>query len=140
MRNVPLCMKQYDYLFHATRIPRIPADHVNVYNPSLNRHVSIAFENRYYVFDCCDTDGNIYSECEILQSLREIVSKHNSAINEEDQISFLTADNRDSWAAQYKTLQSLNAHQLHRLQSSAFLLCLDSTEPSSIEEISRACW
>jgi carnitine O-acetyltransferase len=71
------------------------------------------------------------------------------AIAEENQptslaVGALTAGDRDAWADHYAKLRATayphNASILERIQSSAFILCLDDTSPVTREELAHACW
>ena len=58
-------------------------------------------------------------------------------------IGVLTSENRDTWADGREIL--LKAHPDHKallekIESSSFLLCLDSAKPVTRDELSRGCW
>lgn len=58
-------------------------------------------------------------------------------------IGALTCDNRDIWAANRDEILNAspkNAALLRKLESAAFLLCLDDGRPVTKDEVSRACW
>ncbi|KAJ3083393.1 Carnitine O-acetyltransferase mitochondrial, partial [Quaeritorhiza haematococci] len=50
-RSGNMCMRQYDFMFNACRIPKKPSDYVAVYDPSTNTHVAVVRKNQFFVFD-----------------------------------------------------------------------------------------
>ena len=49
-----LCMHQYQFMFNSCRIPKLPADVVNTYDPEKNQHVSVMRKGKFYVFSLVD--------------------------------------------------------------------------------------
>jgi carnitine O-acetyltransferase len=137
-------MRQYQFLFNATRLPRLPSDHVAIYDPRLNGHVAVVCRDNYYIVECFDSQRRL-SVQELHGQLQWIAqhSQHQQQVPENQRISYLTAAHRDRWTAAYDSLRSespLNSRSLDRLQSAAFLICLDDGQPQNIEQLSRACW
>ena len=51
MRNSPMCMNQYHFLFNCCRIPEEPTDYVLNYDIRKNHHIIVLRRNRMYSFD-----------------------------------------------------------------------------------------
>eukprot|EP00158_Paraphelidium_tribonemae_P006362 Partr_v1_DN27789_c0_g1_i2_m66970 putative carnitine len=52
----------------------------------------------------------------------------------------LTAGHRDLWGKNYRLLKKDNAEFINVVQSSSFIICLDSATPITRNEIASLCW
>lgn len=66
----------------------------------------------------------------------------NSSSSAYPPVGYLPANNRDAWAKDYALLSesAQNRTVLHALESSAFVVSLDSESPEGMEAFSRAAW
>lgn len=135
-KGQPLCMDSYKWMFNACRYPRRPVDYAKTFDFSKN-HVAVVRNNNFYVFDVA-RNGKRLSISEIVQQLEWI--RKDSTKN--PPVGILTSMNRDEWADARDKLVKLgnNAKLLEQLESSAFLLCLDSTSPVTRDQASWNCW
>ncbi|KAI9033447.1 Choline/Carnitine o-acyltransferase-domain-containing protein [Hyaloraphidium curvatum] len=133
-------MNQYRYLFNACRIPAMPSDYVATYPGEENWHVTVMCMNKIWSFET-KKDGKLMSVDEIELQVRRIVE--DSPSTSAAPLGVLTAGDRDAWSASRPLL--LSAHPSHPeilrvVESSAFMLCLDQTMPTTRAEVARACW
>ncbi|KAJ2809195.1 Carnitine O-acetyltransferase mitochondrial [Coemansia guatemalensis] len=139
-RDTPLCSNSYRFMFNATRVPRKGADYEATYPLGENEHIAVVRNNQFFVLPLVH-DGQILSAAEIASQLDRIVQRADSAAAVP--IGTLTSDNRDKWTENYQLLKQAapeNAALLERLQSAAFLLCLDDAQPVTREEFHRVFW
>ncbi|KAJ2852726.1 Carnitine O-acetyltransferase mitochondrial [Coemansia brasiliensis] len=139
-RTTPLCSHSYKYMFNATRIPKKPSDYEATYSLDSNTHITVARNNQFFNLDLVH-NGQLLSAAEIEQQLDRIVERADSTAAVP--VGILTADNRDLWSENYQQLieaSPQNAQTLEKLQSSAFVLCLDDTKPVTREETHRVFW
>ncbi|KAJ2382388.1 Carnitine O-acetyltransferase mitochondrial, partial [Coemansia sp. RSA 2611] len=139
-RTTPLCSHSYNYMFNATRIPKKPSDYEATYDLGANQHITVARNNQFFTLELVH-DGQLLSAAEIESQLDRIVERADSSAAVP--VGVLTSDNRDMWADNYQLLAQAspqNAQTLEKLQSSAFLLCLDNTKPVTREECHRTYW
>ncbi|CAJ0634490.1 14502_t:CDS:10 [Entrophospora sp. SA101] len=66
-----------------------------------------------------------------------------AGVTKDPAIGSLTTENRDVWTDFRNLLLKANPkheEMLKKIESSAFVLCLDDTKPVTLEEISHSCW
>ncbi|KAJ2761282.1 Carnitine O-acetyltransferase mitochondrial [Coemansia sp. BCRC 34490] len=139
-RTTPLCSYSYNYMFNATRIPVKPSDYEATYDLATNERITVVRNNQFFDLQLFH-DGQLLSAAEIESQLDRIVEVADS--DAAVPVGILTSDNRDLWADNYKLLSEAspkNAEILEKIQSSAFLLCLDNTRPVTREEYHRTYW
>ncbi|KFM61229.1 hypothetical protein X975_08773, partial [Stegodyphus mimosarum] len=118
----PLDMSQFNNLFNSTRIPRLEKDEIQVFPEA--RHIVVLRNGYFYVFDALDGDGNILPPSHIYNHINYILSDARTPPSHP--ISFLTTENRDTWAEAREYLEKLgNAEQLKLIDSAIFVLALD---------------
>jgi hypothetical protein len=49
MRNTPMCMQQYHFLFNTCRIPHLPSDYVKVYDPERYHHIAVSRKQHLFI-------------------------------------------------------------------------------------------
>ncbi|KAJ2001141.1 Carnitine O-acetyltransferase mitochondrial [Coemansia thaxteri] len=138
--QAPLCSHSYNFMFNATRIPTRPSDVEATYDLAQNEHIVVARNNHFYALPLVHA-GQLLSAAEIERQLDRIVDEADSSAAVP--VGVLTSDNRDTWADNYRLLADAspaNAAVLERLQSAAFLVCLDSARPVTREEVHRVLW
>ncbi|KAJ1988385.1 Carnitine O-acetyltransferase mitochondrial [Coemansia spiralis] len=139
-RTTPLCSHSYNYMFNATRIPKKPSDYEATYDLAKNEHITVARNNQFFSLQLVH-DAQLLSAAEIESQLDRIIEIADSTAAVP--VGILTSDNRDIWTDNYKLLSKAspkNVETLEKLQSSAFLLCLDDTRPVTREEYHRTYW
>ncbi|KAJ2225730.1 Carnitine O-acetyltransferase mitochondrial [Coemansia sp. RSA 485] len=139
-RTTPLCSYSYNYMFNATRVPKRPTDYEATYDLAQNEHFAVVRNNQFFIVQMVH-NGQLLTAAEIESQLDRIVAEADSSAAVP--VGVMTSDNRDLWADNYKLLRDAapeNAATLERLQSAAFLVCLDSSKPVTREEIHRVFW
>ncbi|KAJ2742057.1 Carnitine O-acetyltransferase mitochondrial [Coemansia sp. BCRC 34301] len=135
-----LCSYSYNYMFNATRVPKRPSDIEATYDLAANEHIAVVRNNQFYALPLVH-DGQLLSAAEIEAQLDRIVEQADSSAAVP--VGVLTSDNRDLWTDNYRLLTEAspnNAATLERLQSAAFLVCLDDARPVTREEYHRVFW
>ncbi|KAJ3323237.1 Carnitine O-acetyltransferase mitochondrial [Boothiomyces sp. JEL0866] len=135
----PLCSEQYKYLFNSTRIPKIPSDITRGSDPNTNHHIVVLRKNQFYRVDLVQ-NGKRLNYAEVKSQLEYI---YRSAVDEEASVGVLTTENRDVWTRARNELLALsdkNKHSLDAIETAAFVVCLDDTNPVTKSEHSRAAW
>ncbi|OZJ04997.1 hypothetical protein BZG36_02111 [Bifiguratus adelaidae] len=139
-KNEPLCMDSYKWMFNAVRLPKSTSDVSEVHDPHKNQHIVVIRNNGFYVLDTV-VDGKRLSLSELEIQLQKVIDQAGTKI--EPAIGVLTADNRDIWTKNREVLlsaSSKNRSLMDKIDSAAFVLCMDNTTPVTREEVSRACW
>ncbi|KAJ1673255.1 Carnitine O-acetyltransferase mitochondrial, partial [Spiromyces aspiralis] len=142
MRGKPLCMTQFQYMFGTCRHPGDGKDQTEKYDEPLSRHIAIAHRGRFYVLNAFDKDGQLL-DLETIKCYINLVLKGGYSGSDMPSIGVLTTTPRQQWYHAREALirvSSTNAKNLRRLESAAFLLSLEDSEPQTRHEMSRACW
>ncbi|KAI9228385.1 MAG: acyltransferase ChoActase/COT/CPT [Piptocephalis tieghemiana] len=145
MRKAPLCMDSFKWLFHACRIPKKPSDYEATFDPHSNQHIAVVCNHHYYIlpFTHSSSSSSRLSTPELQAQLQWILKDAHSRPPASAAIGALTTQDRDVWTEQRDALLKAdpkNAQGLRAIESSAFLLSLDSASPVTREELSWACW
>jgi len=140
-KKIPLCSTAFKYMFHACRIPRKDQDTYTIYDPSRHTHAIVACKGHFFAVDFLDEAGNVVPVSVLEQRLHHCVDL---AVAQAPvlELGWLTASNRDEWAAARQALLEAGGVQmetaLEKLQSGAMMLCLDiDEEPVSRQELSH---
>ncbi|KAJ3153200.1 Carnitine O-acetyltransferase mitochondrial [Geranomyces variabilis] len=135
-----LSMDQFQWMFNACRIPKIPSDTTATADPAKNSHIIVVRKNQFFSMDTVHPDGTQLSTAEFERQIQAIYQQASTV--KDPAVGALTAANRDTWAkARDALLQSpRNKASLAAIESASFVVCLDDTAPVTREEASRACW
>ncbi|KAI9331576.1 acyltransferase ChoActase/COT/CPT [Obelidium mucronatum] len=138
-RKAPLCSHQYRYLFNSTRIPKIPEDVTRNADPAKNNHIIVMRHNQFYPIDIV-VDGRQLSTAEIESQIQKVYKAAGST--KDLAVGAFTTQDRDSWAKIREKLiaSAKNKSSLDKIETAAFVVCLDDTKPVSYEQRSHACW
>eukprot|EP00058_Branchiostoma_floridae_P012610 XP_002598098.1 hypothetical protein BRAFLDRAFT_85684 [Branchiostoma floridae] len=130
----PLDMSQYKNLFNSTRIPRPGRDEIVVDDTA--NHLLVVRNGHMYVFDVMDADGNIKPAAELHACLSHILS--DTSPPPSHPLGYLTAENRDTWAALRQKLEDCgNGEALKAVDSAMFCLCLDDSTAEDPDSLTR---
>ncbi|PPQ62888.1 hypothetical protein CVT24_006286 [Panaeolus cyanescens] len=138
----PLCMDTYRWMFDCCRVPGQPFDwSVSAARPGDkgdSGYIVVIRKNRIYKVDVA-VNGTILSTSDIERQIQHI---YDTTTQEYPGVGVLTASNRDVWTKDYDELRSNphNAHILDTIESSAFIIALDSSRPQDPIHHSRALW
>ncbi|KAJ3248222.1 Carnitine O-acetyltransferase mitochondrial [Chytriomyces hyalinus] len=139
-RKAPLCSEQYRYLFNSTRIPKLPEDITRNSDPAKNNHIAVIRHNQFYILELV-VDGRQLSTKEIESQLLKI---YQLAGNTKDiAVGAFTTQDRDSWAKIRENLLAVspkNQASLDKIETAAFVVCLDDAKPVTYEQRSHKCW
>ncbi|KAG0339480.1 Carnitine O-acetyltransferase mitochondrial [Podila humilis] len=145
-RNAPFCMNMYRYLFNYTRISGAPCDTAVGFDAETNHHICVVRNGKFYIFDTLhlpSKPSSVLSPREIMIQLERIKKMADDDKSTVPEIGILSTGQRDQAALDRTTLfQAHTSNKTHmaKIETSMFVLCLDSTSPSTSEEFSRACW
>lgn len=135
MRDTPLCMSGYKYLFSATRIPGKHRDRartpysVDEPGSAQAKHIIVYHHGHLFRLDVID-DSSAYTQKEIEVALREIISA--SPTTASQQTAYLTTLARDDWAVARGHLLGIDAVNpacMEVIERALFCLCLDEHTP-----------
>ncbi|KAJ3346348.1 Carnitine O-acetyltransferase mitochondrial [Entophlyctis luteolus] len=138
-RGSPLCSHQYKFLFNSTRIPKIPEDVTRNSDPNTNNHVIVMRHNKFFVLDVV-VNGRQLSTAELEKQLLKIYEL--AGTSKDIAVGALTTQDRDSWAKIRDQMVSspVNKASLDKIETAAFVVCLDDTKPVTYEQRSKSCW
>lgn len=135
----PLCMSQYGRLFGSYRIPLKGRDELIT---KVSRHIVVMSMNQFYKLDVINENGTLMSEEEIISNLNSIInnSKISESIEKDYPLGIFTTEDRDIWADYRKHLEeisSVNRNSISIVDSALFILVLEETSPTNINESSN---
>ncbi|KAG0339775.1 Carnitine O-acetyltransferase mitochondrial [Podila horticola] len=145
-RNAPFCMNMYRYLFNYSRIAGTPADIADGYPTETNNHICVVRSGKFYIFETLhipSKPSSVLSPREIMIQLERIKKMADDDKSVAPPIGILSTGQRDQAAQDRATLfQAHTSNKAHmaKIETSMFVLCLDSSSPTTSEEFSRACW
>ncbi|KAJ2843076.1 Carnitine O-acetyltransferase mitochondrial, partial [Coemansia brasiliensis] len=141
IRGKPMCMHQYQYMFATCRHPGKERDWTEIYPRNESSHIAIAHQGHFYVLRLPALSEN--RNADIAQIERQLQSIMNTKqLPRTKSIGILTSALRDDWYAARECLLQVspeNAASLRLLESSAFLVSLESSAPVTHKEFSLAC-
>lgn len=145
IRNEPLCSVGFKYLFNACRVPQEEQDTYRLYDPSRHKHCIVACKGRFFSLEFVDDKMDPLPLDVLEERLNHCVElAENYKGSPPPKFGWLTSCDRDFWAASRELLlQEGGDHMkeaLSKLESGAFLLCLDDVEPTSITEAANGFW
>ncbi|KAG5353913.1 hypothetical protein C0989_000156 [Termitomyces sp. Mn162] len=140
VRDTPLCMASYKWLFHATRFPAIPSDTAAKFDAAAHNHVVVVRKNRFFVVPLAHpATGAELSAAELelqFARIRDTAATHGTPVGA------LTSDNRDRWTHARAALLAVpgNADKARLIDSAMIVVCLDESAPVTREDISWNSW
>jgi carnitine O-acetyltransferase len=140
-------MDSWRWMFDCCRVPSSsPADYGVSYTSSNHTegvNVVVVHKNRFWSIDVQDkATGSILPPESLEKAFAQILSASEPS-KPTLPIGLLTSLPRDDWTKAYDLLvgtSSHNAAALKEIHRSAFVVCLDSSSPKTMEEFSRALW
>lgn len=141
LKNQPLCMKQYDYLFHTCRIPSLRVDRYHKCDdPGKHEYIVVVCNDCYYLVQQLPPE---HSSVDGLEEIFErIISESKDGQGLSTSIGYMTLADRDTWAKEYKKLlnNATNEKFLSYINNSAFIVCLSPSAPEDEQSLSEACF
>ncbi|KDQ16150.1 hypothetical protein BOTBODRAFT_65067 [Botryobasidium botryosum FD-172 SS1] len=141
-RDGAFCMDLWRWMFDCSRIPGIPYDwsvsYAKAGDTGESGTVVFLRKGRVWEVDIAPA-GKILSTAELEQQIQHI---YDNTTREYPAVGVLTASNRDVWTKDYGLLRESKENDaiLKALHSSALIVCLDTEQPSSKVEFSKAIW
>ncbi|TFK39911.1 acyltransferase ChoActase/COT/CPT [Crucibulum laeve] len=139
----PICMDTYRWMFDCCRIPGPEGldwsvSYAKEGDLGDSGHIIVIRKNRVWKVETA-RNGQILSTAEIEKQIQHI---YKNTLEEYPGVGVLSASNRDVWAKDYNELASSpqNSTILHEIQSSAFIISLESSTPKDPVHHSRALW
>ncbi|KAF0287165.1 Carnitine O-palmitoyltransferase 2, mitochondrial [Amphibalanus amphitrite] len=118
----PLDMSQFSSLFASTRVPRIGKDELKKTHAS--KHILVIRNGHLYAVDVMDASGDILSPADIHGSIASVANDPSPP--PESPLGYLSAENRDTWAAvREHLLETGNGEALEAVDSALFCIVLD---------------
>ncbi|KAG0296614.1 Carnitine O-acetyltransferase mitochondrial [Linnemannia gamsii] len=145
-RNAPFCMNMYQYLFNYSRISGLKEDCAVGFPYETNNHICVVRNGKFYIFETLhlpSKPNSVLSPREIMIQLERIKKMADDDKSSVPEIGILSTTHRDQAAKDRVTLfeaHTSNKAHMAKIETSMFVLCLDSSSPATSEEISRACW
>ncbi|KAF9097571.1 Carnitine O-acetyltransferase mitochondrial [Mortierella sp. AD031] len=145
-RNAPFCMNMYQYLFNYSRISGLKEDCAVGFPYETNNHICVVRNGKFYIFETQldpSKPNSVLSPREIMIQLERIKKMADDDKSSVPAIGILSTGQRDQAAKDRITLfeaHGSNKAHMAKIESSMFVLCLDSTSPKTSEEFSKACW
>ncbi|KAG0090133.1 Carnitine O-acetyltransferase mitochondrial [Podila epicladia] len=139
-------MNMYRYLFNYSRIAGTPADIAVGYPTETNNHICVVRNGKFYIFETLhipSKPSSVLSPREIMIQLERIKKMADDDKSVAPPIGILSTGQREQAAQDRATLfQAHTSNKAHmaKIETSMFVLCLDSSSPATSEEFSRACW
>ncbi|KDR80621.1 hypothetical protein GALMADRAFT_240964 [Galerina marginata CBS 339.88] len=136
------CMDTYRWMFDCCRVPGDGLDwsvsYAKAGDVGDSGHIVVIRKNRVWKVDVTH-NGSILSTADIEKQIQYI---YENTLEEYPGVGILSASNRDIWAKDYAELekQPHNSKILETINSSAFVVCLDSSLPEDPIHHSRALW
>ncbi|OAQ34564.1 hypothetical protein K457DRAFT_133576 [Linnemannia elongata AG-77] len=145
-RNAPFCMNMYQYLFNYSRISGLKEDCAVGFPYETNNHICVVRNGKFYIFETQldpSKPSSVLSPREIMIQLERIKKMADDDKSSVPAIGILSTGQRDQAAQDRVTLfeaHGSNKAHMAKIESSMFVLCLDSSSPKTSEEFSRALW
>ncbi|KAF9172658.1 Carnitine O-acetyltransferase mitochondrial [Mortierella sp. AD011] len=145
-RNAPFCMNMYNYLFNYSRISGSNADSAVGFPTETNNHICVVRNGKFYIFETLhlpSKPSSVLSPREIMIQLERIKKMADDDASTVPPVGILSTGQRDQAAKDRAILfeaHAANKAHMAKIETSMFVLCLDSSSPSTPEEFSRACW
>lgn len=139
IKGNPFCMNAFKYMFNNSRVPAEGSDVTQHYDANANRFFIVVYKNNFYKVPTHNEQGQRLTKGEIYSYLQQV---KNDPTPKGLPVGALTSLNRDEWLSAYNNLlkSPINEASLTDIFASAFVLCLDSNNPITIEEKSKNCW
>lgn len=138
MRKKPMAMNSYEYMFNTSRVAAEPADYPIQYPPQDHQHIIVMRNNQFWKVQT-HVAGKQLTTAEFELQFNKIYKNAQLA----DPVGALTSLPRDQGAKARGNLLAaspLNEQALKEIESSSFVVCLDTSAPVTLEERARVYW
>ncbi|KAH0843521.1 hypothetical protein AYO21_07201 [Fonsecaea monophora] len=138
MRKKPMAMSSYEYMFNTSRVAALPVDYPIQYPAEGNEHIIVMRNNQFWKVQT-HVSGRQLNTSELELQFNKVYKNAQLA----DPVGAITSFPRDQGATARQNLLSaspLNAEVLKEIESSSFIVCLDSSAPVTLEERAHVYW
>lgn len=138
MRKKPMAMSSYEYMFNTSRVAALPSDYPIQYPAAGNEHIIAVRNNQFFKIQT-HVAGQQLNTSELELQFNKVYKNAQTV----DPIGSITSLPRDQGAKARENLLAaspLNAETLKEIESSSFVVCLDSSSPVTLEERAHAYW
>lgn len=140
LRDALADMSQYKNMFNACRIATKPKDFIHRFEVAKNRHIAIIRDGKFYKLNYVH-QGQRLGLAQLKAAFDAVLAS--DASDKSLEVGAFTTGHRDSWAEIRADLMasSIEAKQaIDDIESSVFVLCLDSAQPETVEELAAQVW
>ena len=138
MRKKPMAMSSYQYMFNGSRVAGEPVDYPIQYPAEGHEHIVVMRNNQFWKVQT-HIAGKQLNTSEFEVQFNKVYRNAQLA----DPIGAITSLPRNQGFKARENLLAaspLNNEVLKEIESSSFIICLDSTSPVTLEERARAYW
>ena len=138
MRKKPMAMSSYEYMFNTSRVAALPADYPIQYPAEGNEHIIVMRNNQFFKVQT-HVGGQQLNTSELEQQFNKVYKGAATTTP----IGAITSFPRDQGAKARENLLAaspLNTATLKEIESSSFVVALDSASPVTLEERAHAYW
>jgi carnitine O-acetyltransferase len=138
MRKLPMAMSSYQFMFNCSRVAAEPADYPIKYDHKENQHVVVVRKNQFFKVDT-HVQGKQLTTAELELQFSKIykISQKAAPVGS---ITSLPRDQGVTARANLLAASPANAKALEAIESSSFVICLDTATPVTLEERARQYW
>ncbi|KIY00362.1 uncharacterized protein Z520_04047 [Fonsecaea multimorphosa CBS 102226] len=138
MRKKPIAMSSYEYMFNTSRVAANPVDYPIQYPAEGHEHIIVMRNGQFWKLQT-HVSGRQLNTSELELQFNKVYKNAQMA----DPIGAITSFPRDQGATARENLLAaspLNAEVLKEIESSSFIVCLDSSMPVTLEERAHVYW
>ncbi|PQE07594.1 carnitine O-acetyltransferase protein [Rutstroemia sp. NJR-2017a BBW] len=139
IRDAYADMNQYKNLFNACRIPQKSKDCLVRFDTASNRHIAVIRAGHYFKLSY-EHQGQRLDRAQLKAAIDSILEMDlGSTIG----VGALTTSNRDIWAEARANLMATSPEakrSIEEIERSCFVLCLDTEQPKTLEELAAQIW
>jgi carnitine O-acetyltransferase len=142
IKGNPYCMNAFRFMFNNLRVPHAGADITARYDGAEHPYFVVSIDNHFYKVYHHTKDGEALTKAQLYKQFEYITQDVKKHGRNPYPVGALTSLNRDEWLLLYTQLMQspLNRVLLEALHALAFVICLDSNSPVTIEEKLANCW
>jgi carnitine O-acetyltransferase len=138
MRKLPMAMSSYQYMFNCSRVAADPADYPIQYGPEDNDHIVVIRKNQFWKVPT-HVDGKQLNTSELEAQFNYVYKNAEQA----PAVGAVTSFPRDQGVPARKHILDAspsNAASLKDIESASFVVCLDNSNPITLEERAHTYW
>ena len=138
MRKAPMAMSSYQYMFNCSRVAAEPADYPIEYGPEGNEHIIAIRKNQFWKIPT-HVQGKQLNTSELELQFAHVYKNADQGTP----VGAITSFPRDQGVGAREHLLAAspaNAASLKDIESASFVVCLDDSNPITLEERAHTYW